>query len=309
MCTRIFWSGNGIAKVVSRTMDWAVSDEPVLWAVPEGTRRSAGGLTWRSRFGVVGLSMWGAGTTDGVNSAGLAAHLLYHGSAGFAPPDSPGAVPNLPWAQWVLDQYATVAEAVSALREVSVVSVPMRGQELGCHLALEDAGGDSAIVEPAGGILRIHHSSEYQVVANEPPFAEQRANLRRYRPFGGDQPVPGGIESVDRFVRASYFLHYLPEPRDTAEAVAGVVGVAGSVACPPGAPYEDFGVYPTWWVSAIDLTNLTYYFWSRTSPALIWVELPRIDLRAGAPVRAFDPTDPDLVGDVSASLLPAELSY
>jgi choloylglycine hydrolase len=253
--------------------------------------------------------MWGAGTTDGVNSAGLAAHLLYHGSAGFAPPDSPGAVPNLLWAQWVLDQYATVAEAVSALREVSVVSVPMRGQELGCHLALEDAGGDSAIVEPAGGILRIHHSSEYQVVANEPPFAEQRANLRRYRPFGGDQPVPGGIESVDRFVRASYFLHYLPEPRDTAEAVAGVVGVAGSVACPPGAPYEDFGVYPTWWVSAIDLTNLTYYFWSRTSPALIWVELPRIDLRAGAPVRAFDPTDPDLVGDVSASLLPAELSY
>ena len=42
-------------------------------------------------------------------------------------------------------------------------------------------------------------------------------------------------------------------------------------------------------MSAIDLTNLTYYFWSRTSPALIWVELPRIDLRAGTPVRAFDP--------------------
>ena len=88
-----------------------------------------------------------------------------------------------------------------------------------------------------------------------------------------------------------------------------MVSVAGSVACPPGAPYEDFGVYPTWWMSAIDLTNLTYYFWSRTSPALIWVELPRIDLRAGTPVRAFDPTDPDLVGDVSGSLLPAELSY
>ena len=44
MRTRTFWSGNGVAKVVSRTMDWAVSDEPVLWAVPEGTRRSAGGL-------------------------------------------------------------------------------------------------------------------------------------------------------------------------------------------------------------------------------------------------------------------------
>ena len=188
--------------------------------------------------------MWGAGMTYGANSAGLAAHLLYQGSAGVAPPDSPGAVPNLLWAQWVLDQHATVAEAVSALPEASVVSVPVRGQELGCHLVVEDASGDSAIVEPIDGILRIHHSSEDQVVANEPLFAKQRANLRRHRPFGGDEPVPGGIESVHRFVRASYFLHYLPEPRDTAEAVAGVVSVAGSVACPPGAPYEDLGSIP-----------------------------------------------------------------
>ncbi len=309
MCTRTFWSGNGVAKVVSRTMDWAVSDEPLLWAVPAGTRRTAGGLAWQSRFGVVGVSMWGAGTTDAVNSAGLAAHLLYQGSAGFAPAGSPGAVPNLLWAQWVLDQHATVAEAVSALAEASVVSVPVRGQELGCHLALEDAGGDCAVVEPADGQLRIHHSRDYQVVANEPPFSEQQANLRRYRPFGGDQPVPGGIESADRFVRASYFLHYLPEPRDTAEAVAGVVSIAGTVSCPPGAPYEDFGVYPTWWISAIDLTNLTYYFWSRTSPALIWVELPRLDLRTGTPVRAVDPGDPGLAGEVSGRLLPTALSY
>ncbi len=309
MCTRIFWSGNTVAKVVSRTMDWAVSDEPRLWAVPAGTERSAPGLTWRSRFGVVGVSMWGAGTTDAVNSAGLAAHLLYQGSAGFAPPGRPGSVPNLLWAQWVLDQHATVAEAVRAMREMSVVSVPVRGQELGCHLALEDASGDCAIVEPAEGRLRIHHDRAYQVMANDPPFAEQQANLRRYRPFGGDQPVPGGIESLDRFVRASYFLHYLPEPRDAAEAVAGVVSIAGTVSCPPGAPYEDFGVYPTWWVSAIDLTHLTYYFWSRTSPAPVWAELPRLDLSPGAPVRALDPADPALAGDVSGHLLPAVLSY
>ena len=63
MCTRVFWSDNSVAKVVSRTMDWAVSDDPVLWAVPEGTRRAAGDGVWESRFGVVGLSMWDSGTT------------------------------------------------------------------------------------------------------------------------------------------------------------------------------------------------------------------------------------------------------
>ncbi len=139
MCTWVFWSDNGVAKVASRTMDWVVSDDPVLWAVPEGTRRAAGDVAWESRFGVVGLSMWDSGTTDAVNSAGLAAHLLYLGSAGFAAPGSPGAISNLLWAQWVLDNCATVDEAVTALHDLPVVSIPVRGQEMGCHLALEDA--------------------------------------------------------------------------------------------------------------------------------------------------------------------------
>jgi penicillin V acylase-like amidase (Ntn superfamily) len=309
MCTRVFWSDNSVAKVVSRTMDWLVSDDPVLWAVPEGTRRAAGDAAWESRFGVVGLSMWDSGTTDAVNSAGLAAHVLYLGTAGFAAPGSPAAITNLLWAQWALDHCATVDEAVSALRDLPVVSVPVRGQELGCHLALEDASGDSAIVEPIDGKLRVHHGPEYQVTANDPAFDEQLENLRHYRPFGGDRPLPGGIESVDRFVRAAYYLHYLPEPRDLAEAIAGVVNIAGTVSCPPGAPYEDFGVYPTWWTSAIDLTNLTYYFWSHTSPSLIWVELSSIDLRRGSAVRSLDPRGPGLVGDVTARLAPAALTY
>ena len=121
MCTRVLWSDNSVAKVASRTMDWKVSDDPVLWAVPEGTRRAAGDAAWESRFGVVGLSMWDSGTTDAVNSAGLAGHVLYLGTAGFAAPGSPAAITNLLWAQWVLDHCATVDEAVSALRDLPVV--------------------------------------------------------------------------------------------------------------------------------------------------------------------------------------------
>jgi choloylglycine hydrolase len=244
-----------------------------------------------------------------VNSAGLAAHLLYLGTAGFAAPGSPGAITNLLWAQWVLDHCATVDEAVAALHDLPVVSAPARGQELGCHLALEDASGDSAIVEPIDGKLRVHHAPQYQVVANDPPFDEQLEHLRHYRPFGGDRLLPGGIESTDRFVRAAYFLHYLPKPADLSEAIAGVVSIAGTVSCPPGAPYEDFGVYPTWWTSATDLTNLTFYFWSHSSPSLIWVELSAIDLRPGTPVRSLNPRQPCLVGDVTGRLTPAALPY
>ena len=273
-------------------MDWQVSDDPVLWAVPQGTRREAGDAAWESRFGVVGLSMWDSGTTDAVNTAGLAAHVLYLGSAGFAARAAPAPSRTCCGhsGSWITARRWT--KRSRRCSDLPVVSVPVRGQDLGCHLALEDASGDSAIVEPIDGQLRVHHGPQYQVMANDPTFDEQLENLGRYRPFGGDLPVPGGIESVDRFVRAAYFLHYLPEPADIPEAIAGVVNIAGTVSCPPGAPYKDTGVYPTWWTSAIDLTNLTYYFWSHASPSLIWAEISGIDLRPGSPVRSLESPRP-----------------
>ncbi len=103
-------------------------------------------------------------------------------------------------------------------------------------------------------------------------------------------------------MRASYFLEHLPEPATYAEALAGVVHLASNVAVPPGAPYDDFGVYPTWWISAADLTSPTFYFWSQLSPSMIWVELDELDLTPGAPVRVLDPQQPGLVGAVSARL-------
>lgn len=74
-------------------------------------------------------------------------------------------------------------------------------------------------------------------------------------------------------------------------------------------PYDDFGVYPTWWTSAIVLTNLTYYFWSHASPSLIWADRSGIDLGPGAPVLAMNPRGPGLTGDVTGRLVPAELTY
>lgn len=302
MCTRIFWSDNPVAKVVARTMDWAVTDEPQLWALPRGACRSgglAGSVQWESRFASVALSFFDSGTVDGLNERGLAAHLLYLDDAGYAAPTARPVIGNTNWAQWVLDNFATVADAVDAMQELSIASVAVRGEHLGSHLALEDDTGDSAIVEPLGGRLVIHHGPEYQVMANSPTYDEQLANLHRYRPFGGDLPLPGDIFSADRFVRATYFLGHLPEPTTYSEAVAGVVHIAGNVAVPPGAPYDDVGVYPTWWTAAADLDARTFYFWGRLSPSVIWVDMERLDLTEGTPIRRLDPEDPTLQGDVT----------
>ncbi len=210
------------------------------------------------------------------------------------------------WVQYVLDNFGSVAEVVRAVADVRIVSVPVRGHDMGCHLAIEDASGDSAIIEPIDGRLVVHHGREYAVIANSPTYDEQLANLARYRPFGGELPPPGDISSLDRFVRASYFLHYLPEPATLEEAMAGVFRIAGTVAVPPGSPYEDGGVYPTWWTAGADLTNLTYYFWASESPTLTWV-----DLAGPAPstVTAINPRQVGLSGDIGHRCEPTVLAY
>ncbi len=310
MCTRILWSDNGIATVASRTMDWAVSDEPELWSLPAGLERTGGAgpgsASWTSRYPSIALSMWNSGTVDGMNDQGLGAHALYLTDVGWEPPDDRPALANLMWVQYVLDNFATVEQVVAAVPELRIASVPVRGHDMGCHLAVEDPSGDSAIIEPIDGRLVVHHGRELTVMANSPTYDEQLANLARYRPFGGELPPPGDITSPDRFVRASYYLHYLPKPATLEQAVAGVFHLAANVAVPPGSPYDDGGVYPTWWTAGADLTNLTYYFWANESPSLTWVD---VAAAAGDTVQSLNPRDPGLIGDITDRFHSATLPY
>ncbi len=309
MCTRIFWSDNAAAKVVSRTLDWAVSDEPRLWSLPAGLKRGDDitGFEWKSQYASLAVSMWDSGTVDGMNERGLAAHLLYLDDLGYSPEGTRPALPNVLWAQYVLDSCATVAEALQLIADVSLVSRPMRGRDMGCHLALEDASGDSAVVEPIDGKLVVHHGREYRVMANSPTYDEQLRNLRRYRPFGGELPPPGDIGSLDRFVRASYFLYHLPAPADADEALARVIQLATNAAVPAGAPHNDGSVYPTWWIAAADLTNLVYYHWSMDSPSVTWVDMQALASRTE--VGVLDARTPGVGLELTDRFGAAELPY
>lgn len=140
-----------------------------------------------------------------------------------------------------------------------------------------------------------------------PALDQQLENLARYRPFGGQLPPPGDITSLDRFVRSAYFLHYLPEPQNVEEAVAGVFQLIANVSVPYGAPYSTGDVYPTWWRAAADLTNRIYYFGSTRSPNIFWLSLD--DLVDDTEMRKLDPRELTLVGDQTAHLRPAMLLY
>lgn len=323
MCTRILWNDNGLAVVTARTMDWPTPTEPVVTVFPRGSRRDGGlacgqrviadnALTWESDYGSVVTSFYGAGTVDGVNERGLAAHLLFLSETDFGARDPrlPGLHAGL-WAQYLLDRAATVEQALKLLAGVQVVMMEAKGTRSTVHLALEDAAGDSAIVEYLDGASVAHHGPDFRVMTNSPPY-DQQLELLAEQDFShpsSDLPLPGNVNPRDRFQRASYFAALLPKPRDERAAVAGVLSVARSVSVPFGAPYRDFGIYDTEYRTVCDLTSRRYFFELTTVPSVIWADLGRLDLSPGAPVLTVDPDNPALAGDITGELTPASAPY
>ncbi|WP_428559077.1 MAG: linear amide C-N hydrolase [Solidesulfovibrio sp. DCME] len=332
-CSRILWNTNKQAVIVARSMDWSVPFGDRLVRNPRGISMQGWvgtqAATWVSRYGSVVVVPYefsvtyqqkikddqaGAkagdplvdGSSEGMNEKGLAVHLLYLGATkhGEQDTDKPLVHPAR-LLRYVLDNFASVSDAVAALENIQIVP----GSPFPEHMAMDDATGDSAIIEFIENRMEVHHGRQYTVLTNDPIYSAQMENLKRYKAFGGTlEELPGGIEPSDRFVRAAAFLQTLPEPRDKTEAVAYLKSVIRNVSVPFGAVYRSLpasSTYPTWWTSISDLTNRIFYFHMTCSLNGMWVTLRDEDFAAGKPIRVLDPRQADLVGDVTHKFEPA----
>lgn len=312
-CMRAFADGT---VVVGRSMDWVEDPGSEMWVFPRGMKRhgNAGpaSLEWTSRFGSVGVSFYGIATADGMNEKGLVANILYLAESDYG--TSVAGRPNLSiggWAQYVLDNYATVAEAVAALEKepFTIVAPVLPNGEPGVgHLSISDPSGDSAIFEYLGGRLKVHHGRRYNVMTNSPPFDEQLALNAYWRQIGGDVMLPGTIRASDRFVRASFYIDAIPENLAGSRAIASVFSVIRNASAPlgittPGEP----NIASTIWRTVHDQKARTLYFDSATSPTVFWMPLEKLDFTAGAPVKKLPlKAGETYSGDASGSLRPAE---
>jgi penicillin V acylase-like amidase (Ntn superfamily) len=161
-CTRAVYLGPDGQTVTGRSMDWQEDMHTNLWIFPRGMTRSggldAGSLEWKSLYGSVAASVYEGATADGMNEKGLVANILYLAESEYPPLDDPRpAVTVCAWTQYVLDRFATVAEAVTELRKetfrVVAITTP-NGRPGTVHLAISDPSGDSAIFEYVGGEAR-----------------------------------------------------------------------------------------------------------------------------------------------------------
>ncbi|WP_313675478.1 linear amide C-N hydrolase [Mycolicibacterium sp.] len=324
-CSRVVWLGPDGEVITGRSMDWPYSFNSHLYAVPRGSTQDGGGgensLTWTRKYGAIEA----AGTTDpsgpidavfdGMNEKGLVANLLYLAESDFGPTPTDDR-PRLSFAAWtdyVLTNYATVDEVVEAFTNPSMYIVPVRFGPNGIaaptvHMSVSDPTGDSAIIEYIGGKPVIHHGRQYQVMTNSPTYDEQLKLNAEWDDVDKTKELPGSIRSVDRFVRASYYLSKLPQTSDERQSVAGVLSVMRNVSVPWGIEDPEHpNLAPTYWRSVSDSTRKVYYFESALSPNIVWLNLNNINFAPGSGIRNIAVEgNYSIIGNIDKALVPAK---
>ncbi len=317
-CTSIFWNNNSQAKLIARTMDFPFSDTPMIYVFPKGMKKKgmsgdSNSATWTSQYGSVVVSSFGDiyMSADGVNTAGLSFHGQWLLATQYPARDltKPGVLEGR-YGEFLMDNAATVSEALTLIQNYQVVPEQLDGQSLPIHLAIEDATGDSAVIEWVGGQMNIYHGSAWNttVLTNDPELPEQLYILNEYEYFGtgGANPLLGDVSPWGRFARASAFLKTLPEPASPAEAVSYLLSAIRSCTTAPGSGWYYTppstnawtAASPTLWTVVYDLSHGMIYFQHIDPANDFQINMNRLNFRGKKPLY-LNATAPGVIGDVT----------
>lgn len=314
-CSRLMYTTSNNNVVVGRSMDWMEDIKTDLWAFPAGMLRigshSPNAIQWTSKYGSVIASGYNLGSTDGINTQGLTANLLYLAQADYGKQGArQKSLSVLNWLQYVLDNYASVDEAVNEFRKnhfyIEANLLP-NGTFPAVHLSLSDPTGDNAIFEYIGGNLVVYHNKKYTVMTNEPPFDKQLVLNDYWQGLKGTF-LPGTTEPSDRFVRASYYLNQAPLMADEQQSISVVFSIIRNVSQPIVKNNSDRpNQASTLWRSVADIKRGIYYFEHTDRPNVFWVSLKKLDLSVKASAKKLPLSNGEIyAGEVSSYFVPSK---
>jgi len=289
MCTRIVYKGVDNIILTARSMDFAMEIPANIWIFPRNMSRTSifkdSKISWTSKYGSVVTSSYNMAVSDGMNEKGLVANLLWLTNTQYPDYNHDTDASHLVvsyWAQYVLDNFSTVAETVEELKKekFSIVSdvIPHTNRFVNVHLSISDTSGDSAIFEYINGKLEIHHDPSYTVMTNDPIYESQLAINQYWKDIPGKIFLPGTNSAPDRFVRASFYISAVPHTNDKRIAIASAFSVIRQCSVPYGISIEGSpSLSTTRWRTVSDQKDLTYYYEDALSPNVIWVDFKNID--------------------------------
>lgn len=311
-CTRILYVTANNDVIVGNNMDWHESMPTKLLCYPRELSRNGQvpnhTLQWKSKYGSVVSIAYNKIATNGMNENGFAAHVLSFPESNYGLRDEKVYGLSIAmWVQFYLDNFSTVEEAVhySQQNQFQIVTDkdPITNKTIGLHLAIEDASGDSAIIEYINGEARIYHNKHYLVVTNGPSYNKAMEMSKEYTGLGGQKPLPGTTQSFSRFIRALFYVNHLPKTMSTNKAIFDLLSVLDNVSQPAGTISTGRVTDTTTvWKSIADLSHLTYYFRSSDDFNTIWISLNKLNFLPGSPILSLDLSRHDLIGDMTQSL-------
>ncbi|MDR2223866.1 MAG: linear amide C-N hydrolase [Flavobacteriaceae bacterium] len=299
-CTRVVYKGPNNTVITARSMDWKEEIMPNIWAFPRGMERvgevGKASVKWKSKYGSVVTSAFDIATTDGMNEKGLVANILWLVESKYPeynPNGKDKGISLAAWAQYVLDNYATVDEAVKDLQKnpliVVTANTPGRTTLATVHLTVSDSKGDNAVLEYIDGKLVVYHDPSYTVVTNSPTYDKQLA-IRDYWSFlPGNKVLPGTGRSEDRFARASYYATAVEQSADERVSVGAAFSIIRNCSVPYGVHIDgEPNLSSTKWRTVSDQKNLVYYYEDPIALTPMWLDLKKIDFSEKAKVRKLD---------------------
>lgn len=325
-------------SVYGRTMEWGAFDlHSRIVIVPRELELSARmpdgstGAQWKTRYGVVAVDgLKQPYALDGLNEKGLTAGVFYHpGFAAYTEFDAgkrevslgPGEVAN-----WILTQFATVAEVRKAIVDMRVV--PVVEESLGfappIHLLVSDPSGEAIVIEFLNGEVVVF-DAPLGVITNAPSYDWHMTNLRNYinlsavsvpaktlngvefAPLGNGTnmlSLPGDFTPPSRFVRAVAYTQTARPTADGPETIYELFRILDNFNLPVGAaegsdatPGDDELRSSTLWTTAIDTRNLVLYYHTAHNRRVRAIDLKTINFAALRDV-VFIPLDRERAQDI-----------
>jgi choloylglycine hydrolase len=324
-CTGVTLKAADGAVVYGRTMEWGSFDmKSRVVVIPRGytftarTPDGKPGMTWKTKFGVVGLDCVDKDIiVDGINERGLAVGLFYHpGYADYQKYEPAKAAETLAptdVGQYLLSTCATIDDVRAAVERARVVAVvePALGFPAPVHFLATESSGRAIVIEYLKGELTIF-DAPLGVITNSPSYDWHQTNLRNYinlspvalpgkkiedldfKPLGGGSGMiglPGDFTPPSRFVRAVAFSQTARPTPTGPETMYELFRILDNFNVPLGAS-EGNGSEATKglrsstaWTSGYDLKNKTMQYQTQNNRRVRQVDLKKVDFNGDKIVR------------------------
>lgn len=290
MCTALSLKTKDGYHLFGRNMDLSYSFGQAVTLVPRNFeyKDRVTGTVKKNQYAIIGMaSVIDAypAFADAMNEKGLCcAGLNFPGYSYVEERTVEGKINLAPYdfIPWVVSNFETVEEVEKELQKVEFVAVPINDKTPlpTLHWMVADKMGKSIVVERTKEKLSVYENP-IGVLTNSPTFDWHMTNLNEYikitptqpecttwvgkelKPLGvgaGTNGLPGGLSSVDRFVRIAYLKSRSPELAELESGINQFFHMLQNVAMPRGTVIDDNLHEITLYTSCMCQETGVYYY-------------------------------------------------